>query len=195
MIEFFTAHSYIIAQIFGFTAMGLAILTYQFNKQKTVNLLLMAVAAVWCLHYAALGKTTPIVMNVINVIRAWVYSRRDKKWAQSGAIPAVFCIAAAVLTDVTWDGFWSLLPGVASIFASLANWQTDTKKLRMLTVPVCVCWLIYNVFLHSIAGACNETFTLGSIAVAFFRYDRKKKESEETTKGTGDSTESGDFKL
>ena len=174
MIAFLTAHSYIIAQIFGFTAMGLAILTYQFNKQKTVNLLLMAVAAVWCLHYAALGKTTPIVMNVINVIRAWVYSQRDKKWAHSNAIPVVFCIAAAALTAVTWDGFWSLLPGTASIFASLANWQTDTKKLRMLTVPVCVCWLVYNVFLHSIAGACNETFTLISIAVAFFRYDRKK---------------------
>ena len=46
MTEFITAHSYLIAQICGFTAMGLAILTYQFNKQKTVNLLLMAVEAI-----------------------------------------------------------------------------------------------------------------------------------------------------
>ena len=37
MTEFFAAHSYLIAQIFGFSAMGLAILTYQFNRQKTVK--------------------------------------------------------------------------------------------------------------------------------------------------------------
>ncbi len=178
MPEFITAHSYLIAQIFGFTAMGLAILTYQFNKQKTVNLLLMAVAAAWCLHYAALGLVTPIVMNVVNVIRAGIYSYRDKKWANGKWIPVAFCIAVAVLTAVTWDGLWSLLPGVASIFASVANWQTDTKKLRVLTVPVCVCWLVYNAVNRSIAGVCNETFTLGSIAVAFFRYDRKGTKEE-----------------
>ena len=176
MTEFITAHSYLIAQICGFTAMGLAILTYQFNKQKTVNLLLMAVAAFWCLHYAALGLVTPIVMNVVNVIRAGVYSYRDKPWAGGKWIPIAFCVIAAVLTAVTWDGVWSLLPGIASISASLANWQTDTKKLRALTVPVCVCWLAYNAVNRSIAGICNETFTLGSIAVAFFRYDRKKNE-------------------
>lgn len=174
MTEFFAAHSYLIAQIFGFSAMGLAILTYQFNRQKTVNLLLMGVAALWCLHYAALGLVTPIVMNVVNVVRAGVYSRREQKWAQSGLIPAAFCAAAVILTALTWSGPWSLLPGAASIFASLANWQKDTKKLRALTVPVCVCWLVYNIVNKSVAGAANETFTLVSIAVAFFRYDRKK---------------------
>ena len=178
MISFFTAHSYLFSQIFGFTAMGLAILTYQFNKQRTVNLMLMAVAAVWCLHYAALGLYTPIAMNVLNVVRAGVYSRAgkntDKKYL---FIPALFCVAACVLTAVTWTGPLGLLPGAASISASIANWQTDTKKLRALTVPVCVCWLIYNAVNRSLAGVCNETFTLISIAVAFFRYDRKPAEN------------------
>jgi len=171
---FISAHSYIIAQIFGFTAMGLAILTYQFNKQKTVNIMLMVVAAVWCCHYAFLGLITPIAMNVVNVIRAFIYSKRDKKWANKSFIPIIFCVAAVILVFFTWENFWSLLPCIASIFASLANWQKDTKKLRALTVPVCVCWLIYNAVNGSIAGAANETFTLVSIAVAFFRYDRKK---------------------
>ena len=178
MTEFFTAHAYLIAQIFGFLAMGLAILTYQFNKQKTVNLLLMAVAALWCLHYAALGLVTPIFMNVVNVARAFIYSlRQEKKWANAKWLPAAFCGVIVLLTALTWEGPWSLLPGVASIFASLANWQTDTKKLRALTVPVCVCWLVYNIVNRSVAGAANETFTLVSIAVAFWRYDRKRKDN------------------
>lgn len=179
MIGFFETHSYLIAQIFGFAAMGTAILTYQFNKQKTVNLLLMLVAALWSGHYAFLGLFTPIVMNVVNVVRAGVYSlRQEKKWANAKWIPAAFCVASAALLAISWESPWSLLPAVASIFASVANWQTDTRKLRTLTVPVCVCWLAYNLVNRSIAGACNETFTLVSIAVAFFRYDRKKPPEE-----------------
>lgn len=173
MSDFISAHSFALAQIFGFIAMGLAIITYQFNKQKTVNIILMAVAAVWCCHYAFLGLITPIAMNFVNVVRAFVYSHRDKKWASGNFIPVIFCAVAVILVIFTWDSLWSLLPCVASIFSSLANWQTDTKKLRALTVPVCVCWLIYNIVNSSIAGAANETFTLVSIAVAFFRYDRK----------------------
>ena len=175
MADFFSAHAYLFSQIFGFAAMGTAILTYQFNKQKTVNLLLMLVAALWCAHYACLGLVTPIVMNFLNVARAGVYAKRDHPKINHIWVPAAFCIAAVVLTAVTWDGPWSLLPGTASIFASIANWQTDTKKLRTFTVPVCMCWLIYNAFHRSLAGAVNETFTLISIAVAYFRYDRKKK--------------------
>ena len=178
MAEFFTAHAYLFSQIFGFAAMGTAILTYQFNKQKTVNLILMLVAALWCAHYACLGLVTPIVMNVLNLVRAAIYAKRDKPWANRKWIPIAFCAAAVALTALTWEDAWSILPGVASIAASVANWQTDTKKLRAFTVPVCVCWLIYNAFHRSIAGAANETFTLISIFVAFLRYDRKKKDKK-----------------
>lgn len=182
MLAFLEAHAYLIAQIFGFSAMGTAILTYQFNKQKTLNLLLMLVAALWCLHYAALGLLTPIMMNVINVVRAFIYSKRDKKWANHNVIPALFCIAAVVMVILTWENAWSLLPCVASISASVGNWQTDTKKLRLLTVPVCLCWGVYNFVNGSVAGVANESFTLISLIVAFIRYDRKKPGQTEQNK-------------
>ena len=194
MISFFTAHSYLFSQIFGFTAMGLAIITYQFNKQRTVNLMLMAVAAVWCLHYAALGLFTPILMNVLNVVRAGVYSRSAKKPDRKNFIPVLFCIASCILVAVTWTGLPGLLPGAASISASVANWQKDPKKLRAFTVPVCVCWLIYNALNGSIAGVCNETFTLISIAVAFFRYDVPRRRGGSGVPEREDGQETGDGK-
>ena len=178
MAEFFTAHAYLFSQIFGFAAMGAAILTYQFNKQKTVNRILMLVALLWCAHYACLGLVTPIVMNLLNVVRAGVYARRDHPGFNRKWIPWAFCAASLVLLIFTWEDWWSLLPGLAGVAVSVANWQTDTKKLRAFTVPVCVCWLIYNAAHRSIAGAANETFTLISIFVAFLRYDRKPKEEK-----------------
>lgn len=170
MSAFVSAHAYLFAQVFGFAAMATAISMYQFKKHRAIMLLMTLCSSLWCVHYAFLGLLTPIIMNVINVIRAVVYSFRGKKWASGGYIPAIF-IAASVLTVIlTWDKAWSLLPCAASVCATLGNWQTDTQRLRIFTIPVCVCWFVYNMINGSAAGMANETFTFVSVLVGLYRY-------------------------
>ena len=107
---------------------------------------------------------------MINVFRGIIYSCRDtKKWAQSNIIPAVFIILNAGSVILTWESMWSILPFIAAIFATIANWQMNTRLLKYLSIPVCVCWLVYNTVNGSIAGACNEAFALISIAAYFIR--------------------------
>ena len=170
MIEFFTQHQNLIAQIFGFIAMGIAIAMYQFKKHRTILILMSLCSLVWSLHFACLGLFTPVGMNMINVFRGIIYSCRDtKKWAQSNIIPAVFIVLNAGSIILTWESMWSILPFIAAIFATIANWQMNTRLLKYLSIPVCVCWLVYNTVNGSIAGACNETFALVSIAAYFIR--------------------------
>ncbi len=128
MLEFFTANQNIIAQIFGFIAMGIAISMYQFRKHRTILILMSLCSFVWCLHFACLGLFTPVAMNFINVIRGVVYSFRDKKWAQNNVIPIVFIVLCAGSVVLTWDSLWSILPFVASIFATIANWQKSLPQ-------------------------------------------------------------------
>ena len=56
-----------------------------------------------------------------------------------------------------------------TVFSTSASWQTNTKRLKLLTIPVCVCWFVYNLFSRSYAGMANETFVLGSVIVALYR--------------------------
>lgn len=170
MAAFLSTHAFLIGQIFGFAAMGVAILTYQFKKHRTIMLLMLLCAALWCGHFAFLGSATGVVMNVVNVARALVYTQRDKKWGSSPWIPAVFILAAAVTVIFTWDGVWSLLPCAASVCATLGNWQTNTQKLRLYTIGVCAGWFFYNLVQHSWAGMANEICTLCSVLVALWRY-------------------------
>ena len=65
----------------------------------------------------------------------------------------------------------------AAVFSTSASWQTDTKKLKLLTIPVCVCWFIYNLFSRSYAGMANETFVFVSVLVALYRISRNEKQS------------------
>lgn len=169
---------YILAQIFGFSAMGLMIATYQFKRHRTLMLLMVICSGLWCAHYASLGLFTPVIMNVINVARGIVYSFREKKWVQTWLIPAAFLIISSVAVFLTWENVWSLLPFAASVSATLANWQKDTRKLKILTLPVCLCWFFYNMINRSIAGMANEAFTLTSIIVALLRQKNSSRKEE-----------------
>ena len=62
MQDFFQTHSYL-SQIFGFLAIAVGILMYQFKKHKTIMILMTLNAALWCLHYGSLWLFTPVAMN------------------------------------------------------------------------------------------------------------------------------------
>ena len=169
MIDFIQAHSFLIGQIFGFCAMFVGIITYQFKKHRTIMLLMVLNASLWCLHFLCLGKYTAVFMNLLNVVRAILFTFRGRKWADSVVVPVAVCVVSLLISVLTWEGPLSLLPAAASVFSTVASWQTDTRRLKLLTIPVCVGWFVYNLFGRSYAGMANETFVLGSVIVALYR--------------------------
>ena len=178
MLGFITSHSELFANIFGFSAMFTAIITYQFKKHRTIMLLIILCSALWCFHYACLGLWTPIAMNGLNIVKNTVYCFRDKKWAQSPAIPGIFIVISLVTTILTWQNYLSILPFIAAVFAAVGQWQTDTKKLKILSIPVSGCWLVYNIINRSWAGMCNEIFVLISILTALLRLKKEESKTE-----------------
>lgn len=173
MVDFLFSHSYLIAQIFGFSAMTMAIISYQSNKHRTIMILLVLCGLFWCCHFYFLGLMTPIALNFINIIRGLIYSFREKGKLNSPLIPTAFIAVSLVMTVLTYENGWSLLPLAGACFATVANWQTNTKRLRLLTVPVCICWFIYNTVNHTWAGMANEVLCFISICISFYRYDLK----------------------
>lgn len=178
MAEFFNEHITLIAQAFGFCAMAVGIITFQTNKRKRILTYMIVGCVLWCIHFSLLGHWTAVAMNGLNVVRNIVFCFRDKKWGKSNVIPVLFIAASLVLTIVTYDDLWSLLPFFASIFAIISTWQTNTKVLRFMTIPINISWFTYNITHNSWAGAANECFVFVSIIVAIIRYDILKKEEK-----------------
>ncbi len=174
MLDFIKNNSFIIAQIFGFMAMTVAVSMYQFNKHRKVMILMFACSMLWCCHYTFLGLFTPVAMNFLGGVKNLVFSFKEKAQTESKTIPIIFLILSIVSTALTWANWWSILPMIASVFAVVAQWQTNVKYLRLLTIPVCVCWFIYNINNQSWAGTANECFVLISIIIALIK-NRKKE--------------------
>lgn len=168
----------ILIQCVGFAAMGMGIASYQFDKRKTLLLMQAFMGLTWSVHFLLLGEMTGAAMNIIGMVRAFIYSNRDKKWASFKVIPFIFSALFIISSIVTYDGWKSLLPMVAMVMASFVLWSENTGILRKLNIPCSLLWLVYDGMSSSWAGVANEVFVLGSIAVAMIRFDRKNKTEE-----------------
>ena len=49
----------------------------------------------------------------------------------------------------------------------------NEKWLRLITLPSCILWIIYNLFVGSWAAALTDAITLVSILLAIYKFDFK----------------------
>ena len=74
-----------------------------------------------------------------------------------------------------------MLPVFGMSFTTVAFWITDAAAVRRVSFPSSPCWLTYNLYNRSWAGAGTEIILMTSIIVAMLRYDFKfiKKQNAE----------------
>ena len=100
-----------------------------------------------------------------------------RKRLNSPVTVSVFCAVMSVLGVLTYTGDpAALLPVVGNIICLGVLWTRDANVIRLgqLTV-VSPCWLLYNVFMFSIAGILLESFNIISIIVYYIRRRISKK--------------------
>ena len=162
----------IIAQIIGFIAMAIIVASFQQKTRKGILLYQLTAEVFWVLHYGMIGAYTGMALNILGVIRCYVYaSRETKKWADKEYIPAIFFILSVATGIVSWKNAASLLPMAAVCITSFVLWSKKANIVRIYSYPGCVCWLIFNFISGSYAGVMTELFNLTSITVGILRLD------------------------
>ena len=166
----------VIIQGIGFMGTILYLLAFQFKKRGAI--LLMQVAASLCfgLHFGLLGAFSGCAMNLLCSSRAAVFFFREKyRWADSIVWLPVYIIVSAVMTVWTWESWISLMPLIGMVSTTFAQFSKKPKVVRLLTLPNCPCWLIYNSITGSISGVITEILIAISIIVGFLRHDVKRE--------------------
>ena len=82
----------------------------------------------------------------------------------------------------TWTNWWDILPILGSILSTIALWMKSEKKIRLISLSVGPCWLIYNLVKGAWSGALNEILAMLSIIIGYLRNDVKRNNKNmETT--------------
>jgi len=172
---------FIITQIIGFIATGIAIASFQAKRRITILALQTGANLLWMVHYLMLGKYSAVFANLLGAARNVIYGFRGKyKFADSKIIPVISVIVFAVTGVLTYTNPFDILPMLAMIFASLAFFVKEERKLRYMSLLIATPWLTFAVYAGSIAGIISDGSVLISIILAIIRY-RKFDIYEKTT--------------
>jgi hypothetical protein len=124
------------------------------------------------------------MLNLLAFVRAILLFIKEKLNTDSNLWLAIFGVGYIVAYLLTFTVLGEIftagnavrqcLPVVGMFCSHLALRSADAKMIRRISLASSVCWLIYNGLALAIGAIACEAFNLVSIAVAMFRFDRKK---------------------
>ena len=162
----------IAAQIIGVIAVLSMIISFTRRQRRQILVWQIIVTVLWTVHFLLLGVPTGAATNGSLIVRNIIFHyKEDKKWAQSSFWLRFFIAVAVVIGILTGDSALSILPVVGSILSTVSMWMKKPLHIRLLTLPVSVCWIIYNAVSGSVAGVCNEVIAIVTILSAVVRID------------------------
>ena len=59
------------------------------------------------------------------------------------------------------------------LLTTVSYGMKNEKWLRIITLPSCVLWIIYNLYVGSVAGAIGDSIALISLLIAMYKFDLK----------------------
>ena len=161
------------AQIFGLLGLALSIMAFQFKKHQNIVLLKLTSELVFSIQYILLGAWTGAVLDFISVIRNFLFYKFVKKNISTTPVIVIFGIFVVITGFVTFDGFISILPIGSKLLTTVSYGMRKERWLRVITLPSCILWIIYNLYVGSWAGALTDSMTLVSLLIAMYKFDFK----------------------
>jgi len=168
-----------IAQIIGVFGLICSLLSFQMKKRKWIMAFQMTASLSFSTQLFLLGATTGGCVDMISFIRTLIFSQNGKKWASSPLWLYVFIFLMIVTGILTWQNAWDLLPIAGSILSTVALWMKKEKNIRLISLTVGPCWLVYNLVKGAWSGALNEVLAMTSIVIGLIRNDTGKKNETE----------------
>ena len=171
----------------GISILGMTsnVLSFQQKTQRGILLFQLVGGALFCIHFILIGAIVGGLLNGLAVVRALIYSNREKMRAESIywvlglslSFIAVYALNFTLLGgEPTLKNFIiECLPVIGMIAATIGMSLGSARSTRLSSYVCSPCWLVYNIVNLSIGGIICESINMVSITVGTIRYDLKGK--------------------
>ena len=168
----------VVSQFFGLGAMICLFLIYQQKTIRRIIFLKLCTDVCWVIHYFLLGGTAGMIPNFVGIFRELIFiQRKDRKWAGSIVWPILFILINWSLGFRTFTSLFNILPIAASTAVTISLWIDNPKLMKIISVPVSLSFLIYDIFVGSYIGVVNESIAICSIIISLTRNHMTNKKS------------------
>ena len=164
----------VLTQAVGFVGLAAFVLSFQCKNNKYLILLSLFANLCYTAQFFMLGGYTASVSELISVLNCLVQSAYGRKWADWYGWRWVFSGLHIAALALTWQNWFSLLPALAAVVATLALWSRNGKMIRLSRLLfIGPLWLIYDAYVGSISGVISQILSIGSILISIRRYGMK----------------------
>ena len=137
----------------------------------------MASELVFAIQYIFLGAWTAAILDGISVIRNLLYTGLVKRGRSTLPVIIGFSLFVIGTGIATFAGPISLLPIGAKLLTTISYGMKNERLLRFITLPSCIMWSIYNLYVGSLGGALGDALALTSLLIAVYKFDIRKKKA------------------
>lgn len=126
--------------------------------------------ALSCIQYLLIGALSGFALNIVCIIRNFIFNYRDKKQSKDLLSPIVLSLCIAVASIFSWEGMHSLLITLGLVVNTMCMGLFDAKAFRKTILISSSLILLYNIFASSYSGILSESISLVSVIIGILRY-------------------------
>lgn len=158
---------YIVAQIIGFIAFVISLIAYHRNKKEKIlgNMIISNILNL--IHYLLLEAYSGCATKVMAIARdSFIIIKKKNKVLSSNIFLILFILIYIVVGIFTYNGILSIFPIVAATIYIIPIWNGNEKTIKKTAFFCYILWLIYNIFVFSIAGIISNVISIISTFIA-----------------------------
>lgn len=167
-------------QAVGFMGTILFFLSYQCKSNKALFRVQFVSYAFYTTHFLLLGAVTGGISYILNTLRSFCLGSKYA-FLKGKRMCCMICVLQVMTLVFTWEGWWSALPIVANIAATIGGYTYNARKIRVVGMFVnSPLWIVYNILVGSWAGVLDELVTEASMIISICRYGWKNLDTIES---------------
>ena len=165
-----------ISIIFGIGAMLALFSVYQQNTRKGIILSKLSADVCWVVHYLCIGGVAGAIPNFVGIFRELIFvNRKKQKWANLVVWPILFILLNFCLALRTFYSPFNILPIAASALVTILLWIDNPWLTKLFSIPVCVSFMVYDIYIGSYIGIVNEAISILSIFIFITKHFLKRR--------------------
>ena len=156
--------------ILGFISVGLFFYSYQVTSKRSLMTIQTIATALSCVQYLLIGALSGFALNIVCIIRNFIFYYRDKKQIKDMIAPIVLSLCIAGASVFSWEGTHSLLISLGLVVNTMCMGIFDARTFRKTILISSSLILVYNIFASSYSGILSESISLVSVIIGIIRY-------------------------
>lgn len=176
--------NYVLSQIFSLLCFACFGITFFSKNQKNIRFLGILMNVFQAISYMFLNAVSGYATLIIAIIRNLIFFKLNKQEYTTSYKLLLFGLLFVIVVTgaITYTDIFSLLPTLALILYTIGVWQKSPKVYKLLSIPNCLCWIIYNLSVASVVASIDEFVMLILSIIGYYKEIKPKRNKANTFK-------------